>query len=203
MRRILLLLFISSLSFSASAQIGKWTPGCYYLLDSSKVCGSIKWNVPPRNALFKGKGDNIQFRVADTSEKTKVSTNELRAFVIKADSFVVSRHPDLADYPVLQVEVNTPLKLYVSLREVMSSASAGGVTFSARGYEARYFYGANPDEVTQINRKNFIEAMSRVMAGSEYFVKAIKDELYRYGYMDELLLAYNTAKQRGLLTNGK
>ncbi len=195
MRRILLLLFISSLSFSVSAQIGKWTPGCYYLLDSSKVCGIIKWNVPPRNPLFKGKGDIIQFKVADTSQKSKVFVRELKAFVIKADSFVVSHYPDLADHPVLLVNLNTPLKLYLSLRE--NATTTGSI------YDARYFYGSNPNDIKQISRKNFIEVMTQILADYEFFVEAIKDGRYSYDFMGELLLAYDTAKQRGLLNKAK
>nr|WP_294948772.1 hypothetical protein [uncultured Mucilaginibacter sp.] len=200
MRRIFLLLLISCASCSVSAQIGKWTAGCYYLSDSSKVCGSIKWNVPTRN-IFKGDGDHIQYRVADTAEKIKVSTKELRGFVIKADSFVVSHNPELADYPVLLVRLNSPLKLYLNLREnnMGTPGFGSGLTLSVgyyTAYDKRYFYGTNPNGITQISRKNFKEVMSRVLSDTEYFVKMIKDELYRYGDMEELLKAYEAAKLR-------
>jgi hypothetical protein len=190
MRRIFLLLLISCVSFSVSAQIGKWTAGCYYLLDSSKVCGSIKWNSLDRN---------IQFKTTDTAGKVKIKTTDLKAFVIKADSFVISHNPDLLKYPVLMVSINTPLKLYMSLRE-----NAGYVSgFGSGGSIPRYFYGSNPNDVKQISRKNFIEVLTKIMAGNEFFVEAIKDGRYSYDFIYELLLAYDTAKQRGLLNKAK
>ncbi|TFF36693.1 hypothetical protein [Mucilaginibacter psychrotolerans] len=190
MRRILLLLFISGLWFSASAQMGEWTAGCYYLLDSSKVCGIIKWN----------EGDNIQFKTTDTAGKVKIKTTDLKAFVIKADSFVISHNPDLRKYPVLMVTINTPLKLYMNLIEVTSASGFGGYS---SGYAPRYFYGSNPNDIKKISRKNFIEIMTQILAGNEFFVEAIKDGRYSYDFMGELLLAYDTAKQRGLLNNAK
>jgi hypothetical protein len=190
MHKLLLLLIISFISFTAKAQVslvGKWTPGCYYDTNNTRVCGEIKWNVPARN-IFKGAGDHIQFRTSDTVKKEKISTDKIRAFVIKADSFVVSHNAELESYPILQVLLNNPVKLYISNR-------TGQHPNSSPYLQVRYFYGENPDNVAELSRGKFIEIMSKIMADNKGIVQAINNKEYRYGKIDELVKQYKIFKE--------
>ncbi|MDB5286801.1 MAG: hypothetical protein JWR05_1750 [Mucilaginibacter sp.] len=205
MHKPLLLLIIFFISFTVKAQVsqvGKWTPACYYDTNNSRICGEIKWDVPARN-IFKGAGDHIQFRTADSVKKEKISTNKIRAFVIKADSFVVSHHPDLKEYPVLNVMLDNPIKLYVNLRENSTPSTMGtgnytGITVTVgywERYNTRYFYGENPDNITELSRGKFIEVMSKIMADNKGIVQAINNKEYRYGKIDELVKQYKIFKE--------
>ena len=202
MHKLLLLLIISFFSFTAKAQIGEWTPAYYYDINNSRIYGEIKWDVPSRN-IFKGAGDHIKFRIADSVKKEKISTDKIKSFVIKTDSFVVSHHPNLKEYPVLKVLLDNPIKLYVNLRvnstpSTMGAGSYTGVAVSVgywEKYNTRYFYGENPDNITELSRSKFIEIMSKIMADNNGIVQAIKNKEYRYGKIDELVKQYKIFKE--------
>ena len=65
MRAILPILFLLTLvNYTAKAQFfGRdWKDGVYYTTNGHKVKGLISWNAP-QDGLFKGKGDNIFFKI--------------------------------------------------------------------------------------------------------------------------------------------
>jgi hypothetical protein len=195
MHKILLILFISVISFSVKAQdYSNWNLGYYYDLNNIKISGLISWNVPQRTP-FKGKGDHIFYRISPDDKKQKISTEKFKSFVVLADSFVVSKDTIVKDYPVLKVVINNSSKLYLSLR-VNNYYTAGPTVASiSSGYDTRYFYGKDPDDITELDRSHFIEIMSGLMADDAKLVEAIKNKTYRYSKIDELLKQYKSSQQ--------
>lgn len=58
-----------------------------------------------------------------------------------------------------------------------------------------YFYGTDPDQIYSLNRKNFIEAMVKIMEGYPDIVTLVKNKTYRYRNMKELLTYYKRTYQ--------
>jgi hypothetical protein len=59
----------------------------------------------------------------------------------------------------------------------------------------KYYYGNNPDNLTELTRKDFMNVMSRVMADKPEVVAKIQKKDYRYGDMKDLLVYYYTGKE--------
>ncbi|MBB5394888.1 hypothetical protein [Mucilaginibacter sp. AK015] len=72
MKKILLLLCILSITFSAKAQLfGKhYDEGAYYDLDGVKHTGLISWAAPEKS-LFAGDGDKIYYKPEKKSRQLK------------------------------------------------------------------------------------------------------------------------------------
>jgi len=86
--------------------------------------------------------------------------------------------------------------------------TAGGTMMGGGSTESKttvYFYGEDPDSVTLIKHKNFIDVMSIILAAKPKLVAKIKDKTYTLGWMDEILEFYNTGKepQKQVLFKGK
>jgi len=57
-----------------------------------------------------------------------------------------------------------------------------------------YYYGTDPDNLTKLTHKEFMDVMSKIMADKPEIVSKIQDKTYRYSDMKELLIYYKTGK---------
>lgn len=207
MKKFLLLLCILSITISAKAQLfGKnWKEGSYYDLQGTKHAGLISWT-PPQLSFLKGKGDNIYYKKDKKSDDIKIKSVDLMAFNMKVDeetidSFIVSKNEKFEDAPFLNVVIAHDVKLYSWITAPPQAPGMGvggmvmgvgrvtmGVGVSAG--KTIYFFGSDPENVTKLDKKNFIETMSKIMADKPETVARIKNKKLRYGDMDDLLYFY-------------
>ncbi|MDT3405514.1 hypothetical protein [Mucilaginibacter terrae] len=191
MRTILLALCILGVTLTSHAQslFGKtWIDGYYYDLTGKKVTGLISWSAPQKS-LFSTEGDRIFFKEKEDAQKVKLLSKQISGFVMDKDSFVVSKHIDLKDFSFLSVVLNTPTKLYLSTIAYSAITSNGMVS---GGVLKNYYYGPDPDNITKITRKNYIDVLSQLMADKPDVVAKIKDKKFRFGRIDDLVEYYQT-----------
>jgi hypothetical protein len=195
MHKIFTFLFFLVTVTHAGAQqknvLGEWNPGYYYDLQNNKIIGEIKWSAPNRSP-FKGAGDNIAFRINMDEKKQKISTTQLKSFVIGIDSFVVSHNKDLELYPVLFVLIDRPTKLYVRLRTnntYMGGFNGGAGSFYT-GLDQTYYYGADPNNIIELDSDNFIKVMSDIMSDRPDLVTQIQNKKFKKGSLQKLLDQY-------------
>jgi len=227
MRLPLLILLFSGIAFSASAQLGlnQWDDGYFYDSSGKKVIGQIAVNPsgrgPENNEGF------ILFRKDKGEEKEKLTASMVRSFVAGKDSFTVAHAPRSGAWTgrsidFVKVLVNEPLKLYATTGDsrngggmgpgIRPSFGIGGGSFGTgmggglginlgggRGGKGKsaYFYGDNPNNLTELRKDNFIEVMSEIMASEPEIVEKIKNKKYKYGNMDELVLDFYKLKDAG------
>ena len=86
---------------------------------------------------------------------------------------------------------------------LMLNTGGGGVNFGVGmgiattvggGTRTTYYYGSNQDKVTKLEKKQFMEVMSNIMADKPEVVAKIKDKTFRYGDMEDLLTFYRTGQ---------
>lgn len=205
MKKILLLLCILSITISANAQLfGKhYSEDFYYDSIGVKHTGLISWS-PPQKSIFGGKGDNIYFKTDKAADRIKLKNTEFKAFAMKndsamMDSFFVTTNKEFEKAPFLHVLLNGDVKIYSF---TMVSSSGGGMTPGAGGLmymtptysgtDIKYYYGTDPDHVTRLEKKNFIEVMSQALASKAYVVKKVQDKTFKIGKLKELLYFYRT-----------
>jgi hypothetical protein len=199
MRKILLLLCIINITVSADAQLfGRhYEEGCYYGLDGVKHAGFVSWTAPQPSFLT-GKGDRIYYKPEKKSDNLKIPSDQLKSFVLGADSFVVSKNELFEKKPFLSVLLNTNIKLYSSTvtkssGSMMTMGPYGNMTMSGASFKygkETYYYGPDPDNITKLEKKQFIDVMSRIMADNPEAVSRIKNKKLRYGDMKDLLYFY-------------
>jgi hypothetical protein len=205
MRKVLLLLCFLGISLSLKAQLfGKdWDPGYYYDKNGQKHTGLLADYIAEKS-LLGVKGNYLYFKTDKKAEKIKVKAVDIQSFIIKQDtsaiidSFTVSGAGILHDAPFLKVLVNEPVKLYVQL-SIQRSAPGGfgisgipvGLTFSYNMFKKAYYFGPDAARVEKLEKKNFIEAMSQVMASKPEVVTKIKDKIHRYRDIEELVYYFN------------
>jgi hypothetical protein len=201
MRKILLLLCIINITISANAQftIGKkWKEGLYYDLNGVKHSGFISWKAP-QTSFLKAKGDHIYYKPEKKADKIEIISDKLQSFVFGKDSFIVSKNKLFEKKPFLKVILNnTTTKLYSSLVTNSSSPSmtmtpSGNMAMSGAGFQytgTEYYFGSDPDNVTELDKKNFIEAMSNIMADKPETVERIKNKKLGYNNMSDLFYFY-------------
>ncbi|HEX8022797.1 hypothetical protein [Mucilaginibacter sp.] len=194
MRKFFILLLLCAAFINAGAQqnnvLNHWNPGSYYDLQNNKIIGFIRWNVPDRS-LFKGAGDDFMYRVTANGDKQKIKTAQFRAFVIGIDSFVVSHNKDLELFPILLVLIDKPTKLYVRLRNNQTAGGFGGpVPMFYSNLNRTYYYGPDPDNVTELDRQHFIAVMSDMVRDKPALVEKIKNKEYRKADMEDILDEY-------------
>lgn len=197
--RLILLLCCFIVTTTVNAQLGpfhinNFKPGYYYTTAGQKITGKIEKSA---DVYSKEAEDKYILFKTDTGNR-EVPYTDINAFVIGKDSFTVS-HKNLTVY---KVELNTLVKLYsyivISTGYSPGMMGANGMMTGGGSTQSKtrvYFYSAEPDSVILINRKNFIDAMSIVMAVKPNVVAKIKDKTYTMGWMDELLEFYNTGTE--------
>ncbi|MGN6638810.1 MAG: hypothetical protein ACTHJ8_07855 [Mucilaginibacter sp.] len=184
MRRILIILFYFCTVFALRAQ----TPiknddaasGTYYYdLNGNKIVGII----------YKDEGEDwFLFKKDVQSKKERITASMVKSLVCVPDSFIVSRVIDSEGPKFLKVLVNEDIKLYEYDR--LKSLGASGTTFRI----VKIFYGSNVDQVTQIKRRNFLDAMKLVFANQPELLKKILDKEYEYDDMESIVNYYNGMK---------
>jgi hypothetical protein len=200
MRKILLLLCILSITLVAKAQFPslinksissyRWAEGVYYDSLGTKHSGFITWEIP----LIGNKLDYIGFKPAKKADNVKIYSTALRSFVIGEDSIVTSNNVLFKKSPFLRVLINnsdtTKLYEYLVAHRGGSGTMGAGISASINYTTSTYYYGTNPDNPTKLDKKNFIETMSHIMADKPEAVARIKNKKLRYGDMNYLLYFY-------------
>jgi hypothetical protein len=203
MRKILLLLCILTITISAKAQLfsRNWIKGAYYNIKGQKISGFVSW-YPPKGS--NKKTVYIYFKQAKDSPETKISTDNISAFITDKDddgmidSFTISRNPLFEHKPVVQViSSKNDLKLYESdISAQMAQATGAGPSMGSTGFQsimvaqATYYYGPNIDNLTVLDKNNFMEIMPKIMADKPEAVARIKNKKLRFKNINDLFYFY-------------
>jgi hypothetical protein len=195
---LLLLITIATHSHAQFMGFGHhWENGCYYDTSGIKTCGLISEYIREQS-IFDGER-HFLFKKDSADKRVKIYAKATKAFVVGKDSFVVSNSDILHETPYLQVVINKPLKLFVARlpRSVGMGVGfpAGSIITMTVGMSIsytknKYYYGTDQNKIEPINRKEFIETMSKLMADNPNVVAKIQDKTYRYGDLDELVEFY-------------
>jgi hypothetical protein len=187
MRTILLMLLFFLTGILTYGQGGlqyKWVKGAYFDLKGERHRGFISRQKKTPGAIW--------FKTESESGMNKLSPENIKSFVAGADSFVVSRASYLKQYPFLRVVINGTLKMYVSTQMIASAPSK-----STPQYQYNidlYYYGSNPDNLTEIKGINFFDAMDKILISKPGLLKKIKRKEYTFNDMEEIVAAYNGTK---------
>jgi hypothetical protein len=207
MRKSLLLILIIVSSFAAKAQPQrKWLEGTVYHTSGEIFDGLISW-APPHKGEYED-GDQILYTANEHSEVFPIPYYKIKSFVMGADSFVVSRNVLFKNSPFMIVSVDNPTKLFAVKTAkngfpliINTGGFTGNVgmgvgvgTTVGGGTRTNYYYGLTQDNVTKLDKKNFIDVMSNIMADKPEVVAKIKDKTFRYGDMEDLLKYYYTGE---------
>jgi hypothetical protein len=209
MRKYLMLLCILSITIQASAQLfgKKWVDGKLYHTSGEVFTGQIFWS-PPEKAAYSDAGDAIYYRNDKNKDEYPIPASKILSFIIGADSFVVTHDESFRHNPFMHVLLNTPVKLYVSLSKragIPMAFGTGGGTGNVslglgfggmigRGTKKTYYYGSNPDSLTKLEKKEFINVMSSIMADKPGVVAKIKDKTFKYGNIEDLVAYYKNGQ---------
>jgi hypothetical protein len=148
--------------------------------------------------------DYIYYKKLRRDTAIKILGKDIRSFVVKSDSFTVSKSSLITKCPFLQVRLNGANKLYLSKPMALTynpgtnfGAIGGAISALAsykkyQGYSYGYYYGPNQDELSKLDKKNFIDVMSIIMADKPEIVTKIKDKTYRFGNVESLIDYYTT-----------
>jgi hypothetical protein len=208
MRKILFIIFILAGTLTANAQgpNRKWYAGTLYHTSGEIFDGLISWT-PPRKGEYED-GDQVLYRADERSEVFPIPYYKINSFVMGSDSIVVSHNVLFKNSPFMTVVLDNPTKLYTN--KVMKNGfplmiNTGGFTGNVGmgvgvgtsvggGVKTTYYYGLSPDKVTKLEKKQFIEVMSILLADKPDVVAKIKDKTFRYGDMDDLINYYKTGQ---------
>lgn len=207
MRKISLIFFFLAASLLANAQSQrKWFEGTVYHSSGEIYDGLISW-APPHKGEYED-GDQILYCADEKSEVFPIPYYKINSFVMGADSFVVSHNVLFKNSPFMIVAVDNPTKLF-AVKTAKNGfpliINTGGFTGNVgmgvgvgtrigAGTKTTYYYGTNKDNVTKLDKKNFMEVMSAIMADKPEVVAKIKDKTFRYGDIEDLLNFYRTGE---------
>lgn len=207
MRKVVLLLIIIVSTLAAKAQPQrKWFEGTLYHTSGEIFDGLISW-APPHKGEYED-GDRILYCADEKSEVFPIPYYKIKSFVMGADSFVVSRNVLFKNSPFMIVSVDNATKLFTVKTAkngfpliINTGGFTGNVgmgvgvgTTVGGGTRTTYYYGTTQDNVTKLEKKEFIDVMSNVMADKPEVVAKIKDKTFRYGDMEDLLTYYRTGQ---------
>ena len=203
MRTLFLTLCIFSVTVTAKAQLFSkdWAKGCYYDTLGHKFTGLL-FHAKPEASVFKGKGDHVFFKTSKGAEQQKISSDQIKSFIIETDSFKLTHVKALEKFPILQVMINHEIKLYFSsiTPSAIPIAGAGagligsavaGAALSGKGSSA-YYFGPDADHITTLVHKNYIEVLNRLMADKPEVVEKIKNKKFPSKSLPDLLEYYRT-----------
>jgi hypothetical protein len=206
-RAVLLFLYlILGSTIYAQGPNRKWYAGTLYHTSGEIFDGLISWT-PPRKGEYED-GDQVLYRADEKSEVFPIPYYKINSFVMGEDSIVVSHNVLFKNSPFMTVVLDNPTKLYTN--KVMKNGfplmiNTGGFTGNVGmgvgvgtsvggGVKTTYYYGISPDKVTKLEKKQFIEVMSTILADKPDVVAKIKDKTFRYGDMDDLINYYKTGQ---------
>ena len=216
------LFLLTALSASAQLGLNQWDDGYFYDANGKKVPGQIV--VSPSGRSPQDSEGFILFRKDKGEEKEKLTASMVHSFVAGRDSFTVAHAPRTGVWTgrsidFVKVLVNEPTKLYATTGGaaggrgmspgIRPSLGIGGGSFGSGiggglginlgggGGKSKpvYYYGDDPNSLTELRKDNFVEIMSEIMASQPEIVEKIKNKKYRYGNMDQLVLDFYRAKE--------
>jgi hypothetical protein len=210
MRKILLSILLFVVCLAANAQNAglatMWKKGYYYDNSGKKVSGFLA-DYSHNVNLFHPNDNYFLFSTVDdtaynATKSVKVFSKDIKSFVAGTDTFVVSNSDKIKKTPFLAVLVNNDLKLYaVEMWRGTAASSFGLIGLAAAAatnnmlvMDYTYYYGTDPDNLTKLTHKEFMDVMSKMMADKPNVVAKIQDKTYRYSDMKELLTFYITGK---------
>jgi len=181
MRNLLLILLFAIIFPNTYGQDAP-VKGSYYDLKGERHKGLIGRNKKtPALILFVNESGN---------ELSKLSPADMKSFVAGKDSFVISHASYLKQYPFLRVVINGKLKMYVSTQIVASVPPQPGTQYNTD----LYYYGNDPDNLTEIKSANFLDAMDKILVTRPVLLKKIKLKQYTFNDMEEIVTEYNGTK---------
>jgi len=218
MRSILLILFCLLLTVTAKSQ--KWQNGYFIDVRGTRNAGQININASGKQPI---KGEAfIEYREDSKSPAIKLSTSDLRSFVVGVDSFVVASTSGWSkyDYDFVRVALTGDLKLYQA--SGYSEGDGGGITpdvgigvgggnyggfggvgggisvpiggGGGRGTKGSvYFYGTNTANMKPISNQEFVDVMTEIMGDEPDIVEQIKANKYNLGNVEKLIAVYKKA----------
>ena len=208
MKRAVLLFLYLIIGSTTYAQTPnrKWYAGTLYHTSGEIFDGLISWT-PPRKGEYED-GDQVLYRADEKSEVFPIPYYKINSFVMGNDSIVVSHNVLFKNSPFMTVVLDNPTKLYTNkIRKngfplmINTGGFTGNVgmgvgvgTSVGGGVKTTYYYGISPDKVTKLEKKQFIEVMSTILADKPDVVAKIKDKTFRYGDMDDLINYYKTGQ---------
>ncbi|GGH04549.1 hypothetical protein [Mucilaginibacter phyllosphaerae] len=209
MRKTLFIIFLLAGAFTARAQNPdnrKWFEGRVYHTSGEVFDGLVSWT-PPRKGEYED-GDRIFYCADEKAEVFPIPYYKINSFVMGDDSIVVSHNVQFKNSPFMTVLLDNPTKLYANqiLKNgfpliINTGGFSGNVgmgigvgTSIGGGVKTTYYYGTNADKLTKLDKKQFMEVMSGMMADKPEVVAKIKDKTFRYGDMQDLLTYYFTGQ---------
>jgi len=205
MKPFLLTILFIVFAIPSFAQIfGKnYNPGTYYTQDGQKHIGYLAMNFD-EPGLFSSSDKILYFKTSMDAKREKIKASTIMGFVVankdtaRTDSFV-SVHPTNSrikfNCDFIQVICdNGVVKLY-NYRIPRKYAGAFGAIGAFVTYNDNYyFYGANADTAVEMERKDFIDVMSKMLADDPEIVAKIQSKDYTMGDMHRMLKLYYTHK---------
>ncbi len=183
MRSILLLFCILSVTVITKAQqVDKFKQGGYTDTLGNQHPGFIKVKIP-QGGIFNIGHTYITYKETNTAFEHDINIGAINNFTMGVDSFVVSRNPGISKVPILEVLLNTPVKIYHSVFYDRGN-------FLLHTSDGIYLFGTDPDNLGLITRKNFKEVLSHIMEAKPNAVANIQNGTFTYFYMDDLIKYY-------------
>ena len=173
-----------------------WQTGCYYDLKGNKFIG---WVTREQDVeyYFQEVQNAIFFKTVENSRGRKIPADSMQAYVAMVDSFVVIDAFGMKRRPFIRVIVDGTVKLYESkfneqpLLQSMQSNGMMVTTGAGKPYEKTvYYYGTNPNDITQLKRSNFLKEMTEIFSSEPALLDEIKYQEYKYDDMDAILSHY-------------
>jgi hypothetical protein len=183
MRSFLLLFCILSVTVITKAQqVDKFKAGAYADSLGNRHPGFIKLKIP-QGGIFNIGHTYITYKETITAFEHDINIGAIKNFTMGVDSFVVSRNNNISKVPILEVLLDTPVKIYHS-----AFYDRGNILLHTS--DGIYLFGPDPDNLGLITRKNFKEVLSHIMEAKPNAVANIQNGTFTYFYMDDLIKYY-------------
>jgi len=163
--------------------------GYYYTHSGEKFSGFIKWEC---SGWSREIGANyILFKSAAGEKKVRLTTNDIKAFVIGKDSFAIIKSivRGIAKYDkdFARVVSTGSLTLYSHCEET----KAGGYT--STGIECFYFIRKN-DSLYRLKRKDFQDSVEFLFGDNKVIMNQINNGSLTFDNIEQIVAEYNTWK---------
>lgn len=209
MRLFLLVACILSVTITTKGQsLGdsdhRWNDGIIYYTNGGHVTGLISRNITGKHKML-----GIPFILYKTGKKAdeqKIGPEAVRAFICGPASFVVAHNINDSIPVFVKVLMDEPVKLFeadklknTGPRFVGTGSNTwmvGGDTYSS----PVLFFGEDADHVTQVTRKNFKDAMNKVLVKRPALLEKINSKEYEYEDLEQIVNFYNGMRLEDIRT---
>ncbi len=186
MKRILVLVLFVFACNAAFSQ--KFKEGHYYTHDGQRVDGLIRHHYQAR---FSAKPDNhIVFKENADAKQKKLTTKDVRAFVINNDSFIIVKDfviNGFAYYEEDFVKVVKTGKINLYLHHSTSPNQGGGYGTSP----ANTYMIEKNGALQRLNYKDFKDNFERLFGDNEPFLQKLKSKDLTYKDIEQIVEEYN------------